>query len=152
MTKHGLDGQKWYESHRKTLSKEVNPLVVLASARTDVHVKKAALLFSALGNDPDDHYIHQRAFDWAVVLAEYLQAVVQNIYSNFNFSDVRRLESRITELVTRLPNMTAREITQRISWASAKDVNAACRDLVENGTLGEEVGKWTVRFYVRRMV
>ena len=141
--------QTWYESHRKALEQEANPMVVLASVRADVHAKKAALLFSAL-RDPDDHFVHKPALDWAITLTDYLQKVVTHIYSNFNFSETRRLESRIIELVTKTPNMTARELTQRISWASAKDVNAACRELVENGTLREEPTKWTTRFYVAR--
>ena len=141
--------QSWYESHRKALEQEANPLVVLASARVDVHVKKAALLYSAL-SDPDDHFVHKPALDWAIALADYLQKVVTHIYSNFNFSETRRLESRIIELLTKRPKLTAREITQRISWASAKDVNAACRELVDNSTLREEPTKWTVRFYVAR--
>lgn len=145
-----VEGQRWYESHRNELLKESNPLVVLASTRTDVHVKKCALLYAALGNYPDDPYIHRDAFDWAVTLSEYLQDVVKHIYSNFNFSEARRLETKIIEMVGRNPHMTAREITQRIRWASAREVNAACRELVDNGTLGEQPAGRTSRFYLFR--
>ena len=139
-------GQSWYIEHRKKLASEKNPLVLMASARTDVHVKKAALLFSAIFNEPDDFEIHVPAFDWAVLLAEYLQSVVEKIYAQFNFSDERRLETRIMEMLEGQPHMTARELTRRISWASAKEVNAACRELVDNGSLAEEATKRTCRF------
>ena len=128
-------GQQWYESHRRALVQQDNPLVIMASARTDVHVKKAALLFSLLDNDPADLYIHKDAFSKALVLGEYLQKVVEHLYANFNFSEEKRLETKIVEILKSTSGMTAREIGRRIRWASSKQVNEACRELVESGFL-----------------
>ena len=128
-------GQQWYESHRRALVQQDNPLVIMASARTDVHVKKAALLFSLLDNDPADLYIHKDAFSKALVLGEYLQKVVEHLYANFNFSEEKRLETKIVEILAETPNKTARQICQKIKWASSKQVNEACRELFESGTL-----------------
>ena len=128
-------GQNWYEQHRQELSQEQNPIVVMAAARTDVHVKKLALLFSAIENMPDDHQIHIEAFDKAIVLADYLQKVVAHLYQNFNFSEEKRLETKILELLAKKPNSTARELKHQIMWASSKQVNEACEELLKNGSL-----------------
>lgn len=144
------EGQLWYEKHLLSLKNEKNPLSQQAMARTDNHMRKAALLHAALENETGDREISTKSLHWAFRFADYLQAVTNHIYSKFNLSETRRLEQRITELLTQRPNLTAREITQRISWASTKDINAACRELVESGALGQETGGRTVRFYVLR--
>ena len=141
-------GQKWYESHRNELQQEQSPLVVMASARTDVHVKKLALLFSAIENMPDDHYIHLEAFEKALVLADYLQKVVAHLYQNFNFSEEKRLETKIVEVLNGKPRLTAREISKRISWASTKQVNEAVDQLLTSGALGVEQAGRTKEFFV----
>lgn len=135
-------GQDWYEQHRQELSREQNPIVVMAAARTDVHVKKLALLFSAIENRQDDHQIHIEAFDKAIVLADYLQKVVAHLYQNFNFSEEKRLETKILELLAKKPNSTARELKHKIMWASSKQVNEACEELLKNGSISVmEAGK-----------
>ena len=146
-TETAVAGQKWYESHRKALSQEQNPLVIMASARTDVHVKKLALLFSAIENMPDDPYIHLEAFEKALLLADYLQKVVSHLYQNFNFSDEKRLETKIVDVLNRKPRLTAREISKRISWASTKQVNEAVEQLVTSGALGVEQAGRTQEFF-----
>ena len=146
-----VEGQKWYESHRKALVQEKSPLVIMAAARTDVHVKKTALLFSALDNPDNDCQIHKPALEKAILLSEYLQRVVAHLYSNFNFSDDKRLETKIVEVLEkRGASLTAREIKQRISWASSKAVNAALKELVTDGTVEEFPTKRTTRFAVRK--
>ena len=135
-------GQGWYEKHRSELSQESNPLIIMASARTDVHVKKLALLFSAIENAEDDHEIHIEAFTKALVLANYLQKVVSHLYSNFNFSDEKRLETKILELLAKKPGQTARELKQKVMWASSKQVNEACDELSKDGSISRnELGK-----------
>lgn len=135
-------GQRWYEQHRTELSQESNPLIIMASARTDVHVKKLALLFSAIENAEDDHEIHIEAFDKALVLSEYLQKVVSHLYANFNFSDEKRLETKILELLAKKPNSTARELKRQIMWASSKQVNETCEELFKDGSISRyEAGK-----------
>ena len=141
-------GQKWYESLRQELNQEQNPLVVMASARTDVHVKKLALLFSCIENMPDDHQIHLEAFEKALVLADYLQKVVAHLYQNFNFSEEKRLETKIVEVLNGKPRLTAREISKRISWASTKQVNEAVDQLLKSGALGVEQAGRTQAFFV----
>ena len=133
-------GQKWYESHRQELNQEQNPLVIMASARTDVHVKKISLLFSVIENMPDDHQIHLEAFEKALVLADYLQKVVAHLYQNFNFSDEKRLETKIVELLEKKPDRTARELNRNISWSSAKQVNDAIEELLKSGALSVKEG------------
>lgn len=146
-----VEGQKWYESHRKALMQEKNPLVIMAAARTDVHVKKTALLFAALDNAPDDCEIRKEDLEKAILLSEYLQKVVAHIYSNFNFSDEKRLETKIIEVLEkRGASLTAREVKQQIIWASSKDVNAALKELVSDGTVEEFPTKRTSRFAVRK--
>lgn len=146
-----VEGQKWYESHRKALVQEKNPLIIMAAARTDVHVKKTALLFAALDNAGDDYEVHKTALEKAILLSEYLQKVVAHLYSNFNFSDDKRLETKIIEVLEkRGASLTAREVKQQIIWASSKDVNAALKELVNDGTVEEFPTKRTSRFAVRK--
>lgn len=148
-----VEGQKWYESHRKGLVQEKNPLVIMAAARTDVHVKKTALLFSALDNAPDDYEVHKPALEKAILLSEYLQKVVAHLYSNFNFSDEKRLETKIVEVLENQNiSLTAREIKRKISWASSREVNAALKELVTDGTIEEFTTKKTSRFAVRKAI
>ena len=141
-------GQAWYENHRRTLVAQDNPLVIMASARTDLHVKKVALLFSILDNAPDDFQIHLPAFEKATVLAEYLQKVVEHLYANFNFSEEKRLETKIIEILTKKSGITAREIGRKIKWASAKQVNEACKELFDSGALSKNEAGRRIEFAV----
>ena len=142
----------WYINHRKGLKTEQNPLVREALARTDTHMRKAALLHAAISNDADDCEIGLESLKWAITLAEYLQAVTTQIYSKFNLSEERRLEQRIIDVLEQKPNQTARELTQRISWASAKEVNTAVEELVKNGTVAKEEAGRTTKYHVLREI
>ena len=138
----------WYIEHRKALKKERNPLIREALARADTHLRKAALLHAAISNDADDCEIGANSLEWAIKLAEYLQAVTSKIYCNFNLSEGRRLEQRIIDILTQKPNQTARDLTRRISWASAKEVNAAVEELVKNQTLAQEQSGRSTRYII----
>ena len=144
------EGKAWYIEHRKALKTEQNPLVREALARSDTHMRKAALLHAAISNDADDCDIGLTSLRWAIRLAEYLQAVTTQIYCKFNLSAERRLEQRIIDLLEQKPNQSARQLTQRISWASSKEVSAAIEELVKNHTLAAESTSKTTKYHFLR--
>ena len=146
------EGEAWYIDHRKALKTEQNPLVREALARTDTHMRKAALLHAAISNEGDDYEIGLQSLKWAIGLAEYLQAVTTQIYSKFNLSEERRLEQRILDILEQKPNQTARELARRISWASAKEVNAAVEELLKNETIGKEQVGRTTKYHILREI
>ena len=141
-------GEQWYASHRNALKAEQNPLTREALARADIHMYKSALLHAAITNMPDDTEIGIESLEWAIQLAEYLQAVTTQIYSSFNLSEERRLEQRIIDLLTQKPNQTARDFTRKIRWASAKQINATLDELIKNQTINAEKGSRTTRYHL----
>ena len=142
------EGERWYKSHRDALRAERNPLTREALARADIHMYKSALLHAAITNAPDDTEIGIESLEWAIKLAEYLQAVTTQIYSSFNLSEERRLEQRIIDLLTQKPNQTARDFTRKIRWASAKQINATLDELIKNQTIDAEKGSRTTRYHL----
>lgn len=142
------EGEAWYIEHRNKLKAERNPLIREALARADVHMYKSALLHAVITNDANDTEIGIESLRWAIQLAEYLQAVTSQIYATFNLSEERRLEQRIIDLLTQKPNQTARQLTQRISWASAKEVNNTLDELSKNATIQAEKDGRTTRYHV----
>ena len=74
--------------------------------------------------------------------------MVAHLYQNFNFSEEKRLETKIVEVLNGKPRLTAREISKRISWASTKQVNEAVDQLVKSGALGVEKAGRTQAFFV----
>lgn len=142
------EGEIWYSQHRKQLKAEKNPLIREARARADLHLRKAALLHAAIVNTQDDTEIGLASLEWAIMLTEYLQAVTTHIYSSFNLSEARRLEQRIIDLLTQKPNQTARDLTRRISWASAREVNASIEELLKNQSIKQEQSGRTLRYHV----
>ena len=125
----------WYIKLHTTVKAEQNELVKQALNRTDTQMRKAALLHAAITNETGDYEISVKSLQWAIQLSAYLQAVTPHIYRDFNMSEKRCLEQRVVDLLTQTPKQTARELTKRIRWASAEDINRAVKELVENGTL-----------------
>ena len=141
-------GEAHYKQTRNDLDKQQSEIVKMAGSRIDSHTKKIALLFAAIENEDGDRSISLQTYVKATQLAEYLQKVVLKLYEGFNFSDDKRLEGKIGEVLQNRSQLTAREVGQLIGWASAKQVNESIKQLVENGTLGILNAGKTVRYFV----
>ena len=139
-------GQAWYEDLCDDIEAEENVFVKHAIARTDLYLKKSALIHAILFNDSTTITIDN--LRWAADLNEYLIRTTRAIYGEFNTSQQKRVEERIVSLLTKKPWMSASAIYNQMRWASRKDVNDTLQNLVRGQMLVEQQTSQTLKYAV----
>jgi len=122
--------KEWYEQNYYTeYESEIVDAVV---QRVDENVRKLALLYAVLENEPDDTEIHTEQLQAAMSVGEYWEATAIEIFSKFGATRTTRDEMRIIEALRKTNKpITRRTLHQKFgSSMSAKQLNDALKNLV----------------------
>ena len=144
------EGAEWYDDLRHDIQTEDNVFVAHAMNRSDLYLKKSALLHAILFNDAKDTCITLDNIVWAINLMEYLIRTTRAIYTEFNTSQQKRVEERILDILRKTPWLSKNAIHKGMRWASRRDVNATIDDLVNALTLVPQQTAQTVKYAIAK--
>ena len=121
--------EAWYiERYNREYPSEV---IAAATQRIDENVRKLALLYAVLENEPDDLNIHADQLQAAIKVGGYWEQTATQLFGKFGFSKAARNEQRIIEALER-KDYTKRGLQQHFgSSISAKDLNDAVDALLK---------------------
>lgn len=140
--------EDWYiERYYRDYPSEV---IAAATQRIDENVRKLALLYAVLENEPDDLTIHADQLQAAVAVGEYWEQTATRLFGKFGFTKGARNERRIIELLERKDH-TRREIQQHFGGSmEAKELNQTLSALMQAETIRKarrKEGKRFVEYY-----
>lgn len=141
-------GKNWYFDMCNGIENEENVFVSHALSRTDLYMKKSALIHAILTNDASDTCISVDSLMWAMNLMEYLVRTTREIYTEFNTSQQKRVEERIMTILARKPWQSASAIHKDMKWAKRGDVNRTLEGLVKMQTLAQQQTAQTLKFAI----
>jgi len=120
---------EWYNDEYYT--EYDNEAIDDASQRIDSHVRKLALLYAVLENEPDNTEIHLAQLETAIQVGAYWKAAVKELFGSFGFSKAARADMKLLELIQE-NQYTKRELQMRIGGnMSAPEFNKTLKALVE---------------------
>jgi hypothetical protein len=135
------DIEYWYiKRHQASPPPEI---IAAATARIDENVRKLALLYAVLENEPTDLFIHADQLQAAIAIGEYWEATAISIFGKLGFSKAVRDDIRILEFVKSKGEATQSDVHQGLfSHLSADAVKAKMTALTEIGRLKRESKKY----------
>jgi len=120
--------KEWYDNNYYT--EYDSDIVSAASQRIDENVRKLALLYAVLENNPDNIEIHADQLQAAIAVGKYWEATVMEIFGKFGTSRATRSEIKILELLSR-KSITKRDLHQSLSGSiTAKQLDESLRHLL----------------------
>ena len=128
-------GEAWYKDMCEMVEAEENVFVAHAQARSDLYLKKSALLHTILFNEPDNTVIGEESIVWAIDLMGYLIETTREIYEEFNTSHKKRIEERIIYLLQRKPWMTVTQLFRQMRWATRTEIGSVLDALFKTDTV-----------------
>ena len=128
-------GEMWYQEMCQIVDAEENVFVAHAQARSDLYLKKSALLHAILFNESDNTVIGEESMMWAIDLMGYLIETTREIYEEFNTSHKKRIEERIIYLLQRKPWMTVTQQFRQMRWATRTEIGSVLDALFKTDTV-----------------
>ena len=103
-----------------------------AAKRFDLHAKKLSLIYSAIMNEPGDREVHQDAMEIACAISEYHLNTAIELFGEFEYTDVGRLERKILQaLVGNNVGTYVSQLKHHCRQNSIEEVNKAIESLVK---------------------
>lgn len=127
----------WYiERYNREYPSEV---IAAATQRIDENVRKLALLYAVLENEPDDLTIHADQLEAAIKVGKYWEQTATRLFGKFGGSKQIRNEQRIVELLEN-QNWIRRDLQQYLGGnMSADDFNKSIKALMSAGRVVEKL-------------